>query len=375
MGRCEEIGEVKEIFPLTLASMAFLRVPLAKIGISADMGVVVVADDERKAQMFAKSFASSTGAKVLTGCRWGATSVENYVPAIRCYSSKDEESAVMDYLNQMDFLPILIVGGILPGYLKRWGYLFRLEARDVEFVKGEYFQRIYIGFREFVVSNIDYIMKELRYFKVTENFQHSDVNPDFETLFRTLLSVGYVWKLFLREKKTGKNSDYFWESYIQNYRQRVERMELFDGAYELSLSLSAVVFDYIGQYPDIVISSIDEVDGEVERAVGNGRAILYDDDFYFVQEPLFLKMCGPLLDCVSTLELKKALKDEGILESLDGEYTVKKMYVNSYGARRRVRFIKLNRNALISEDAFTIEELFGQKSGCDMNHEVQNAGR
>ena len=93
---------------------------------------------------------------------------------------------------------------------------------------------------------------------------------------------------------------------------------------------------------------------------GARQCIYADQDHYYVSEEFMKKMCLPLLETISFVQLKKEMQVEGMLvtDNVQGNYTVKiQLYDAETGLTRRLRFLKLQKMDFISDEGLLLEDL------------------
>lgn len=363
MERCEKGRSLKWLVRL-LAGLAFLRYVLEAHGFKLEMGFTLVADDMRMAMQFAKCYSSDAvmiakiGKKIKTP--------ENYKAGLHLYNVKDEEDSTMDFLMQENFLPVVVIGGVVPAFLKSYSYIFRIEDSDMEDVRNTSFNDEFLAFKTFVVQNIKVVQSSLERLKSSNAIEEYDGDPEFRRLYETITAVGEIWRIFIREKQNEKETENFWAAYLDCAKRQIRKIPEFDGAYELAQTVSRMIWKYIDEHPEVEVGSIDMVDGRLEAAIQNEMAILYDMDFYYVSEKLVRKSCISLMETLSFVELKRKMRDEGIICCASDEYTIKKYYTNVYGIQKRKRFLRFNREFLLSEDGMQLEDFFFR---CDEQRE------
>lgn len=341
-----------------LAGLAFLRYVLDVYGFKLDMGLVLVADDIRSAVQFAKFFSASTDAVMLAKIGRRIKEPENYRAGVHLFKSKDDEETIMDFLTQENFLPVVVIGGVVPAFLKSYSYILRINGSDLEDIRDRLFADEYFDFRNFVVDRLELIQTSLGRLKSSRAIEEYDGDPEFRMLYEAITAVGAIWRIFVRERKNEQETDAFWYGYLNYTRTQILKIPEFDGAYELAQTVSREIWKYVAEHPEIEIGSIDMVDGRLESAIQNETAILYDMNFYFLSEKLVRNSCIALMDTLSSVELKRRMRDEGIICCANEEYTIKKCYTNVYGIQQRKRFLRFNREFLFSEDGMQLEDFF-----------------
>ena len=143
----------------------------------------------------------------------------------------------------------------------------------------------------------------------------------------------------------------------------------FASGMELLEILSSLVWGNLYDNEDIFVADIEKINIAIYDALRENSAVLFDEKFYYFPPKLLINICQPLLETASEPELKRRLRDEGIIYCNSADYTVKKEIVNVYGAKERPRFILVKKEALLSLDNLMLEDVFairneGEKEGC-----------
>lgn len=89
---------------------------------------------------------------------------------------------------------------------------------------------------------------------------------------------------------------------------------------------------------------------------------MYNDHYYFLPPHLFMEICEPLLQTASEPEVKRNLKEVGILHCNSADYSVKKDIVNVFGAKERIRMFWLCKEMLEFPDNLRLEDAFANES-------------
>lgn len=96
-------------------------------------------------------------------------------------------------------------------------------------------------------------------------------------------------------------------------------------------------FHNVFELPDIEMSVVDCID----------EVFLFDDDYFYMKESLFMNISSSLLKIFPSEVLKSALVDEGILRPENEKaYTVKANYYNITGGYERIRMLRFKRSVL-----------------------------
>ena len=273
---------------------------------------------------------------------------------------KDEK--INDFLFTQTFLPVLVVGGMLPEAFKADRYIFRLKKQDVEEVMSNELSTQIVGFQKFIVSNVNKVCQ------IIENLDTSILLSEYEgeigekNIFSIFAGIGTIYAAYLRENFSERKSLNFLDSYMQETKKRLYYMAEFACGVEIPEMLSSLVWEYMENNKTILVADIEEINGKIYAALKSGSVVLFDEKFYYFPPKLLIKICQPLLETASEPELKRRLRDEGIIYCNSADYTVKKDIVNVYGAKERPRFIWVKKDVLLSPDNLMLENIFFRRN-------------
>ena len=188
-------------------------------------------------------------------------------------------------------------------------------------------------------------------------------------IFSVLAGIGAIYAAYLRKKYPERYVVDFLVKYIDETKKRLQDISEFASGMELLEILSSLVWGNLYDNEDIFVADIEKINIAIYDALRENSAVLFDEKFYYFPPKLLINICQPLLETASEPELKRRLRDEGIIYCNSADYTVKKEIVNVYGAKERPRFILVKKEALLSLDNLMLEDVFairneGEKEGC-----------
>ncbi len=215
-------------------------------------------------------------------------------------------------------------------------------------------------FTGFLVENVDEVTAVFQRLENSRVLEEYEGTADTRNLFSAFAVVGIIYRTYLQKKGSEREADEFLEGYVQESENRIRLMSEFAGGIELSKLLSHSVWEHLSVEKEIILVNISMVDGEVIQALSNSAAILFDEEFYYFPPRLLKEICKPVLQLVSEPELKKQLKNSGILYCNSADYTVKKQVINVYGGVERPRMMWIYKDFLLSPDHLFLEDVFGQ---------------
>lgn len=350
---------------LTLYGSSFIRVLLKHFGYVLDNGVVLVTDNEMAARRFVSEYCLKTkGNGVhIQKVNQREQSLENFQCGFVIMQKGIKDEKINDFLFAQTFLPVLVVGGMLPESLKAERYIFRLKKEDIEEVMSNEFSIQILEFYNYIVKNVNEVCN------IIANLDTSILLTEYvgeigeKNIYSIFAGIGTIYAAFLRKNYSERKSINFLESYMQETKERLHYMAEFACGVEIPEMLSSLVWEYIENNKRILVADIEEIDGKIYAALKSGSVVLFDEKFYYFPPKLLIKICQPFLETVSVPELKRRLRDEGIIYCNSADYTVKKDIVNVYGGKERPRFIWIKKDVLLSPDNLMLENVFSGNEG------------
>lgn len=343
---------------LTIYGASFLRFVLSDFGYTLDDGLVLVVDSEAQSRRFVKKYCEATngnGCKTLT---WSSRSKfpNNYCVMFMSLKRAHKDEAVEEFLAQEGFLPVLVAGGVLPDYLRADRYIFRLTKEDVEYISRVEFAEEIKNFRKFMTQRVTDVCKVLE--RAKQSIPVEDYNGEKADFFTTCIAVGMIFAEYLRETESERVVADFLRDFVIETKERIRKMPEFASGEELAERLSGLVWGYFEKNSKVVLADREAVDGKAYEALTKDSAILFDEVFYYFPVKLLTRICEPLLQTSSTLQLKRQLRDEEIIHCNSADYTVKKVVLLVYGVKETWRFIWVYKDKLLSPDNLRLEDVF-----------------
>lgn len=333
-----------------LAGAAFLRFPLSQLGYELDRGLILVADEDFQANALANELIRALGAVDIPKFGKNMKRPFNHVMGLHRYKKKDKDEDLEEFLTEKEFLPVIIVGGIVPEFL-RGCYTFRFSLQP-EMISS--FTSINSIFKKYILEKKDYIFQEIRLLKTSELAQKYQQNQQ-TFLGKYLLAIGRAWWCILREDNGESAVDKWLDDFMESAAKFENDMERLNEIYSVKEAVRMCITDYVIKKK---IPVREARGGNVPETAE--ESILFDDTYYFIAEELIKKMCTPLLETVSVVQLKREMAAEGMLvtDKVSGNYTVKiQLYNAKTGGTQRLRFLKLLKTDLLTEEGLPLENL------------------
>lgn len=359
----EGYGKESEIkwLPLSLYGASFLRYLMKDYGYNLDEGFVLITDGERQARKFITEYCMRTKGNGVKVTDMKRCNFENYQCGLLNLQRGRREEQVINFLESDGFMPVVLVGGLLPEYLSD-RFVFRLKQADVENVSTKEFADQIAGFYSFVTQNVTDVCNVLEELESSIEFMEYSGDGNEKTIFAIFTVVGKIYSLYLRQNHTERYVVDFFQNYIVETKERLQKIKEFASGEEMAESISSLIWEYMEENPDVYLIDVEKIDGCGYNALKANNAFLYDSQFYLFPPRLFMKICEPLLQTVSEPGLKRRMKEEGILHCNSSDYTVKKEIVNVYGARERFRMLWICKQALIFPDNLILEYVFADET-------------
>lgn len=359
-------GEIKIWSTEMLTGTSFLYFLLREYGHDLDSGIILISENDRRAWQIERAFIENLDARSIPRLRQKIEKPLNYQMGLHVYKRSDRIEAIIDFLHQKDFLPVLIVGGIVPDGLSENAYVMKYDATDTE-IKN--ISRFYEGFRKYVLDNVEYVLEQLKNLKFEDIMDLYDIDREFEYFLRTSIAVGKIWKCYMRDifdkHKDIKETEIDYKSalvfkiFVDSAAHAIELMGAYDSSYDIPGSVRDCLIGYIKEHGYGVMQDISQTTDKTDL----DKMILYDEDFYYIKNKLFTDICSPLLETISTVQLKKYMQEAGILKcdnTAKGTYSPKVSLpsLTDGSSTVRHRFIKMFKDPLKTDEGLSLEDHF-----------------
>lgn len=358
MERFIENGKIKWL-PLTLFGASFLRPILRNYGYFFSEGIVLVADNESIAKRFV-----SLCVEKMSNCRrvlnWNARSKKpfNYCSAMMVMDQTHKEAEVIRFLSETDFLPIVVVGGVMPEYLRQRMYLFRLHHQDINVMEDDAVGNRINELMRFLIDDVSSICRDLGRLPTTMAWEDYDGPREMWEIYSIMLAIDTVYCRYLRIEKSEREVYEFFIRYKEESLDRIKLIQDYRSGQAVSDIFSTLVWEYIRQ-DMIVLVDVQNIEGQAWELYSENKVVFYDETFYFVEPVIFRKMCRPLLETISCPELKRQLKENEIIFcDNSSDYTIKKQIITVYGNVERPRMMWIFKEKVCSPDNFFLEDYF-----------------
>lgn len=339
-GKIEAVADTILLFSV----YAHIRPVLRDSGVCLDTGVVLFVPDYGKKDSLLRSL-EQCGAIRKTIYRNKLPTGFNFQMILIEYRPSLKREVIEEFLENDEYLSVLVVPGILPEFLQGRDIMY-FDDIETSMEQGVLRKEIFGQFTDFVHKNVSGVVDIITRFEEVKKSRNIDKKP---TLYQVLVCIALVYCYYkaLALKKPEVGGDYLniLEGRIETMYREIEKASM---GVEVLSTVRKVLLNYVDQGLEILVGDIDQVEGEMFQAVQEDKAILYDQDYYYIPDKLFRQITVPLQQVVSYSALKQALFQEGVLicNSTADNFTIKKLFYSAYGAALRLRFLKLSRSQI-----------------------------
>ncbi|MDR1547188.1 MAG: hypothetical protein LBT06_01205 [Hungatella sp.] len=331
-----------------------------------DKGVTLLLEDEVDCALAEQAFdkLEGCGCKKLREIRkkMKLSLTSNNLTLVHNYRRLDSSKEIEDYLRSEEFFPMILTYGWVPEALQSNSYVIQINTKEITGMESISVAEEISGVVDFTAEHLDYVQVRLGMYCRSDSAKE-------ERYCGCRLSIGMnavltIYKTFLLFQHSEKEAMVIFDS----LQDMIEKMVSFSQEASEQTEVLDCVIRSVRSYVEsehVLVCSIRAVEGEVIDALEMDKAILYDDNHYFISEQLFRQMCMPLLKTVSLGEIKYRMAEAGVLinnkgSSTSTNFTVKRVFYTVFGEAKRKRFVKLLKGTFQEDNMLTLEEIGGQ---------------
>lgn len=333
-----------------LLGTAFCSVPIRCLHYRSSGGIILVTEDKEEAEKLFDFLSKSSYSIIATAVNEKKISANNFEFVIKKFNRYEKIQKIIAFMECKDFLPVLLVAGILPEELGEYDMVFRWNNFHYNIEK---LQKLEKNLYDFCVENTDYMIRRIKQFRTSKcmmKLRRMGKNRD-SVIWAAV--IGEVWKeIFRKNDMSEEEAEHWFYGYLNSAIHALEESDRLRECFDSDLAVRTCVLRALEQ-GEIVVHDIRENQNRENE-------ILYNGDFYFISEQLLKKICAPLLETASFVQIKKELSSTGMLESnnVDGNYTVKVCCFNpDTGKTQRFRFLKIHKESLMTDEGLSLEDL------------------
>lgn len=344
----------------TIAELAFVREPIKFYGYGMEKGIILIADDDESALAIKSMLEAHLDAVEMKLRGRKESQPLNYQMGVHVYNRLDDERKLLDFLEEQEFLPVVITGGLIPKFLVGRGYAFRCVLAEAGFMTAE------AQYKEFVASIKQDVPAAVELIQKVNKIPHVIINDGgqyerYEKVAKNFLAIMRICMQIYKmagasEEKLAKNEEMFTTKTID----AIAAMDRYEGEYDVQ-DVVRECFLRQAKKGDVRLSPV-----ETSSAVGEAENhILYDDNFYYVADPTLRKICAPLLETVSFVQLKNEMAFSGMVDCNDGSlknFTKKKLIWRSCDQPKRIRLIWIKKESLMTDEGLLLENMWEDKA-------------
>lgn len=336
-----------------IEAFGFCRFLFQNNGYDLEKGLVLVTDDDCHAQRVIDAILTTVDSREMRHLSSKVEKPFNYEIGLHLYRKYDKEQEILEFLVEKRFTPLVIVGGILPEFLEENSYMFRFDLRGSDIRD---FADMYKKMKNEVLSHLEHLMYEISNFKSSKLLKQIEIDESSQGCFEIFALTGKVWQLVLRESNDEETAERWLNSYCEASATTLRKMDDLCGLCDISEVIRKCVVTYVMKN-DVKMMEFHTITGDSDSI----ETIWYDADYYYFSESFLKKICKPLQNTVSFQQIKTELCEAGILvcnNTKNRNFTVKKSCFDiQTGCERRIRFLKLVKQELFSDEGMELEEL------------------
>lgn len=327
--------------------LSFIRVILNDIGGQVDEGIILVADDMLMARHFIKAYVAKVGNGTVIDRK--IPKMENYELGFKIVNTGMKEEQAEEFLGKEDFLPVLVTGGVIPGYLRTQHFFLRIREADTKVLDDVNFQAKMQELKTFIIDNINVFIEDTQ-------IESNENEPYVTTLLyvENLLFQYYRRNYELKEEEANEVVEEFGK-FTGKLIKTSEDIVHANG--DVREEISDRFFQFVATNQELVML---DVNNEINPMISKDKVIWYDDEFYYLTDAMLRTACEKVLEVVSVNEMKAILREEGILYcDASGDYSIK-IIVKTQNGQKRPRVLKL-RKLYLTVDGEGLEDIYKER--------------
>lgn len=340
----------------TVAELAFLQRPMRFLEYGMEKGIILIADDDESAMILKIMLESHLDA---VGIKFNGKKESlplNYQMGVYVYSRLDNEKRLLDFLEEENFLPIVVVGGIVPEILMGRGYMFRCTLTEERFFEIE---NKYRKFTDFIKNHTSQIINLMKSASSNISFDKSKIQK-YIGIYKKLMVIEKIWRKFYENAKISEEDiNIKCDEFCKKVYEALEIMDRYERGYNVQAAIRECFLQQANK-GKVKISSLEE-DSAIQSLKDH---ILYDDNFYYVEDSTLREICSSLLATVSFVQLKNEMIFSDLVDCNAGKtqnFTRKKLVWRSNWQQERVRLIWIKKESLMTDDGMLLENIWEDK--------------
>lgn len=335
---------------LLLGALAHIRVLLEDAGICVRHGIILYLEDGEKMDSVLRDL-EEYGMVACQLQRREKLKYPNYTMAVVPFSRFDVAVKLQDFLECKEFLPSILVCGVLPDFFEGQKNIVLLKSVKTESDDSLCFE----DFKDFVHENAIFVCDWILKFLTSVRYKEMKNAPEI----RVALEVtAYILANVYRQnhdEQTTLGFLYRLQKIIANMCQT----DICEYHENVSGAVVRCIRRHLDKNQNVKFRELSLMWNEMRGKVEGGEIILYDTEFYYISDGLLRMLCEGLQESISYLAVKAALYREGTLVNNRAEkqnYTVKLTLCDPHGKAVRIRVIRLKRAVLDGNGGLALME-------------------
>lgn len=348
--------------PYILYSISFLRMLLWNGNLQINQGFILVFDSESQAREFCQSYCRNAGNGEKVLLKTHLKNAYNNDCIVFASITKQKEEDMQEFLESANCFAVLMSGGVLTNAFREDHYLFRVNSRDVDYVGCSQFSEAVQKLKEYIINNVSVVQKVIEQVETSVAYASYKKKVQHKPLLKLLLAVGEVQRSYIRDVENENQADLFWNTYVQESVRRICAIQDFADGLEIRQLLTEAFFEQIDSGSILMIKPIHNIDMNVLNLMKNHKAIVFDEEYYYLTEEMLKNICSSMTGEYSWLELKHQMAESGVIRKWDSGFTAKKSFVYE-GSSIRLRVMMIHKEIVFaSGDGSSLEDYFEEKA-------------
>ena len=341
-------GSVKEkALLMAVSAIGIFRIPLELRGYRLEKGFILIFEDDAAAAKAQEIFLQIWHARKAT-TKQEREELCNFEIGLRRYGRYDSAKEIETFLQEKSFLPVVLVGGVLPEELVETGYAFYIERmlEDIRDVTEEFKKLDQLTDN---VNVLNYIIQNAEKSVLMDKYERND---RYAWCMKAFVVTAELWGSILQEELSEMEVRDLKDEYCETLFDRLDQMEDLYDVTDVEEVVKYFIMRYLDRHPKIKFINVTEATCE------ENNSVLYDDDTIYFSEEMLKEACEPVKESISFLQLKKEMEASGMIicnATKKHNYTVKKSILDrKNGKSIRIRYVKIVREKLRLQDGIDL---------------------
>ena len=340
-----------------LSLLAEFHTPLMASGCPTAKGLILCNDSPSEGDRWIGNLRCLEDITEITSVRRQSFSVPNFHLGLYILQKYDTSENIGIFLRQDSFQPLVVCNNFVPDELVDLADTISLPLNSLannspclpELADCKHF------FRE----SPDNLTLALTQAFTSKNYLQLQNTESSSLLINQLAVIAEIYLFWFRSQHNEEETAIRRNSLQRNMQELFQNHLNCDTTVDLANTFVHIFYKYLDSHTNISYCPCDQIEGEANTRLNTGMTILWNEKHYFISSSLLKAIFQPLLKNIGWHKILKNLAQEGII-SVDANhqsnYTCKKTTYNAFGQTLISRFIRLNKEALLSNEYLTLEE-------------------